>query len=115
LPRVVFARRRVWLGFSLALGALFFVGALGIQLRSSQKLPGAEMGSFADGDETIIPAQVTRQGETSAAGFGGWRESIDVETEEVGSGSAAQAIRARLRLVCGSGRCSTPWGRLGWR
>jgi competence protein ComEC len=93
-----FARRRVWLGFSLALGALFFIGALGIQLRSEEKVPGLEIGAFADGDKTFVTAHVTRQGEIRAAGFGGWRESIDLETEEVGAGESARAIRAGLRL-----------------
>jgi len=93
-----FSRRRVWLGFSLALAALFFVGALGIQLRNGEKLPGAEIGAFADGGETIVTAHVTRQSEIRAAGFGGWRESIDLETEEVGAGEAARAIHAGLRL-----------------
>jgi competence protein ComEC len=93
-----FARRRVWLGFSLALGALFFIGALGIQLRSEEKVPGLEIGAFADGDKTFVTAHVTRQGEIRAAGFGGRRESIDLETEEVGAGESARAIRAGLRL-----------------
>jgi uncharacterized protein DUF4131 len=91
-----FARRWVWLGFSL--GALFFIGALGIQLRSEEKVPGMEIGAFADGDETMVTAHVTRQGEIRSAGFGDWRESIDLETEEVGAGESARAIRTGLRL-----------------
>ena len=50
-----FARRRVWLGFALALGALFFVGALEIQLRNTVPLAGGEILDFADGREASSP------------------------------------------------------------
>lgn len=43
-----------------------FIGALGIQLRSEEKVPGLEIGAFADGDETFVTAHVTRQGEIRA-------------------------------------------------
>ena len=46
----------------------------------------------------MVTAHVTRQGEIRSAEFGGWRESIDLETEEVGAGESARAIRTGLRL-----------------
>ena len=93
-----FARRRVWLGFALALGALFFVGALEIQLRNTVPLAGGEILHFADGREAFITAHVTREGEIRAGSYGGSRQSIDVETEEVRDGEATREIQAGLRL-----------------
>jgi competence protein ComEC len=94
-----FARRRWWLAFSLALGALLFVGALEIQLRNSERLPGGEILSFADGTESTVTAHVTRQGEIREAGYGGWRETLDLETEEIASDRDPRQIRAGLRLT----------------
>jgi Domain of unknown function (DUF4131)/Competence protein len=88
----------VWLGFGLALGLLFFVGALEIQLRTSAPLAGREFLHFADGRETIIPAHVTHEGEIRAGSYGGSRQSIDVETEQVWDGDAGSTIHAGLRL-----------------
>jgi hypothetical protein len=85
---------RVWLGFGLALGLLFFVGALEIQLRTSAPLAGREFLHFADGRETIIPAHVTHEGEIRAGSYGGSRQSIDVETEQVCDGDAGSTIHA---------------------
>jgi competence protein ComEC len=98
-----FARRRVGLGFALALGALFLVGALAIQLRNAEQAreagtADAMIGAFADGQETMVTAHVTRQGEIRASGFGGWRQSIDLETEEIGAGAEARLAHAGLRL-----------------
>jgi hypothetical protein len=41
---------------------------------------------------------VTHEGEVREAGFGGLRQSIDVETEAVTAGMETQAVRAGLRL-----------------
>ena len=83
----------------MALGALFFVGALEIQLRNSERLPGGEILSFADGTERTVTAHVTREGEIREAGYGGWRETLDLETEEIASDRDPRQIRAGLRLT----------------
>jgi competence protein ComEC len=93
-----FRRRRVWLGFALALGALFVVGALEMQLRSSVPVSGGEILAFADGRETVITAHVTHEGEIRAGSYGGSRQSIDVETEEIRGGEGVSTIHAGLRL-----------------
>jgi competence protein ComEC len=93
-----FARRRVWLGFGLALGALFFVGALEIQQRNAQQFPGGEILAFADGDETIVTAHVTHEGEIRPGSYGGSRQSIDVATEDLNASGTTRKIRAGLRL-----------------
>jgi competence protein ComEC len=93
-----YVRRRWWLAFFLALGALFFVGALEIQLRDSQRPPGIEILSFADRTETLVTAHVTREGEIREAGYGGLRETLDLETEEIASGPGLRQVHAGLRL-----------------
>ena len=95
---VYLSRRRKWLSFALALGALFFVGALEIQLRNSEPLPGGQILAFADGRETMITAHVTKQGEIRAGSYGGSRQSIDLETEEICDGENMLPIHAGLRL-----------------
>jgi competence protein ComEC len=94
-----FTRRRWWLAFPLALGALFFVGALEIHLRNSERVPGVEILSCADGANTNVTAHVTREGEIREAGYGGWRETLEVETEEIASDRDPRPIRAGLRLT----------------
>ena len=93
-----FVPKRVWLGFSLALGALFFVGVLQIQLRNSVPVSDGGIGMFAGGDEVTVTAHVIRQGEVREAGFGGWRETIDVETDEISAEGSVTPVRAGLRL-----------------
>jgi len=93
-----FRRRRIAFGFALALGALFFVGALGIQLRKGEQVPGGEILAFANGDETMVTAHVMHGGEIRAGSYGGSRQTIDVETEEIQTDEGNRAIRAGLRL-----------------
>lgn len=42
---------------------------------------------------------MTREGEIREAGYGGWRETLDVETEEIASDRDPRPIRAGLRLT----------------
>jgi predicted membrane metal-binding protein len=93
-----YVRRRWWCAFPLALGALFSVGALEIQLRDSERLPGTEVLPIADGSETMVTAHVIREGEIREAGYGGLRETLDLETEEIASGHGFHHIRSGLRL-----------------
>lgn len=72
--------------------------ALEIQQRNAQQLPGGEILAFADGDETIVTAHVTHEGEIRPGSYGGSRQSIDVETEEVNASGTTRKIRAGLRL-----------------
>jgi competence protein ComEC len=90
------AMRRRWLSFSLALGAMFFVGALAIQLRIAQ---GSDAPVVCSGTgPAVVTAHVTREGELREAAFGGWRQVIEVETEAIGEGPAALSLRVGLRL-----------------
>lgn len=54
--------------------------------------------AVADGGAVVVTAHVTNEGEVREAGFGGLRQSVDVETEAVTAGMERQAVRAGLRL-----------------
>jgi competence protein ComEC len=95
---IYFSRRRWRLAFPLALGALFFTGALELQLQSSNRPSSEGVVAFADGQEVTVTAHVIHEGEIREAGFGGLRQSLDVETEDVGSGTSASARRTTIRL-----------------
>ena len=93
-----YVSRRVWLAFALGLGALFFTGALAIQASTVRGPSDDGALAFADGKEVIVTAHVTHEGEIRSAGFGGTRQSVDVETEELTNGDTRLAVRAGLRL-----------------
>lgn len=93
-----FVRRRVWLALPLALGAILFTGALAIQMRNSRGPSDDGVLAFADGLETSVTAHVTHEGEIRETALGGLRQSVDVETEEIGSGAETHKARARMRL-----------------
>ena len=102
-----FSRRRPGLGWLVVLGALFFTGAFHIQLRIAAARPDTGIGSFADQQQRQIIGHVVRDGRTQHAGLGEWRQTLDVETEQVQtiSGSWA-AVRSRLRLSIYSPRAN---------
>ncbi len=94
-----FVRRRIWLAFPLALGVLFFTGAFAIQQRTSQAQSDNRVLAFAEGEEVLVTGHVKHEGETREAGFGGLRQSVDIETEEVTRGANTLTARDGLRLA----------------
>ena len=68
-PLDIFSRRRTWLGFALALGALFFVGAFGIQCATRRDFRAARSVHSQTEDGAIVTAHVTQEGEIRAAGL----------------------------------------------
>jgi len=91
-----FVRRRLWLAYGLALGAMFFVGALTIQLRTAQ---GSEVLPLSVSNEPVqLMAHVIKEGEVRDSGFGGFRQVIDVETEGITQGEVFQRLQLGLRL-----------------
>ncbi len=94
-----FARRRSWLGWSLALGALFLAGALHIQAQGASAHLDASIQPYADQPELRITAHVTRDGRLQQGGVNEIRQTIDVETEEVQSAAGqSEAIHSGIRL-----------------
>jgi Domain of unknown function (DUF4131) len=91
-------RERAMLAKTLALGALFLLGALTIQIRNNGNSPTAEILKFDDGQEVLITAHVIAEGQIAEAGFGGVRQSIDVETEEIASEGKIVNVKSGIRL-----------------
>ena len=94
-------RERGTMAKILALGALFLMGALTIQIRGNGDSPNAEILRFDDGQEVLITAHAIAEGYIAEAGFGGLRQSIDVETEEIASKAKTVPVKSGMRLgIC---------------
>ena len=92
-----FTNRRRWLSFSLAMGAMLFVGALAIQLCIAK---GIYVPPIPSGTEpAVVTAHVIKQGEIRQSAFGGLRQMVEVETETIEQGSETQPLHAGLRLA----------------
>lgn len=63
-----FRRRWIWLGFVLALTAFGVLGALSIQMRSSQATVDWRALALADGREVLVTGRVIKEGEIRAEG-----------------------------------------------
>jgi competence protein ComEC len=80
-----FVRHRVHSAYFLALGALFFAGALHLQLHNAAPPTATSLASnsFLTDRELQITAHVTRDGRLRPGAVGGTRQVLDVETEDV--------------------------------
>ena len=93
-----FVRRRALLAKTLALSAWFLFGAFLIQVRG-RPANDARLAELADGRSVMVTAHVIREGYARAAGPRSIRRTIDVESEEIGNGGNAAAMRAGIRLT----------------
>ena len=91
-------RRRPSWAFALACGALVLLGAFVIQGRGPPAV-NTEILRFADGNEVTLTAHVTRDGYRREGGFGGDRQVLDVESEQLRTAAAQEDVRAGLRLT----------------
>lgn len=91
-------RRRPRCSLALACAALAFLGAFAVQARGPVTV-NTEILRFADGGEVTLTAHVTRDGFLREGGFGADRQVLEVESEQIRAGSAAETIRAGLRLT----------------
>jgi competence protein ComEC len=93
-----FLRRRVYLARALGLCALFVSGALTVQVRVKNDSGNATLTQFTDGDDVIVTAHVTREGNRRGTGFDEGRQVLDVETEQISSGDQTVDLAAGLRI-----------------
>ncbi len=80
----------------LAIAVWFWLGAVNIQLR--QNPPVLDITGFANRQEILVTAHVIHEGYLREAGFGGMRQSLDVETEEIKTAIASSDIKFRIRI-----------------
>ena len=90
-------RRRTWIAKAMALGTLFLLGALNVQVRRPVT-PPSPAPPFADGREVVVTAHVIAEGNIRNAGPGGIRQAIDVQTEEISSDDVTAHIASGVRL-----------------
>ncbi len=91
-------RRRGRLGFIVGLGALLFLGALMVQVRSPDDAGNSGGPRFADGTEVMVTAHVTKEGSLQEDGAGSVRQRIEVETEQITRGGENFAVNSGLRI-----------------
>lgn len=93
---VYFLRRRPGFSRLLACGAFVFSGSLAFQT-CSPNIHSAEIWP-ADGSETEVIAHVVSEGNVQADGPGSLHQRVDLESEQLGSGSIAQKALIGIRL-----------------
>jgi len=94
-----FIPRRKWLATALALGTFFLAGALHIQLRRPANPPDISLHPFADEQQVVMTAHVTREGGFREASLNETRQSVDVETEEIATDDGSRIlIHSGVRL-----------------
>jgi competence protein ComEC len=107
-----FARRREWLGVSLALGAFFLAGALHVQLRAPATLD-TSLQPFANGAPVEITAHVIREGRLRATSPNESGQSLDIETEQLITEEGTRIpVHAGIRLGIYSDQSRSPVMRL---
>ena len=94
-------RRRSVLSSVLALASFFLAGALTIQIRGSGA--GDSQVWFGDGQELFVTAHVIAEGNLQSDAPGSVHQRLDVETEQIESGTETRQVRAGVRLNIYSG------------
>jgi hypothetical protein len=92
---VFFLRRKPAFAFALTLFAFVFAGALAIQTHIY--VPDSPQW-LGDGDEVVITAHVTGEGNLQSDDPGSLRQHVDLETEQIESQAQARNLAVGLRL-----------------
>jgi len=98
LAATFFLAKRAWLAKGLALGAWFLAGALLIQIHNSPTTD-PRLSEVTDGRAVMLTGHIIREGYAHDASPGATRQSIDVETEEIGSEGVSWPIKTGVRLT----------------
>jgi competence protein ComEC len=91
-------RRRPCAAFALGLSTLFVTGALMMQVRAPENHGSADILTFADGRDLVVTAHVTKEGYVREKIPSDAQQRLDLETEQIETGSATFAIRSGLRV-----------------
>lgn len=94
-----FASRRSHLGHLLALAAFFLIGALYVQVRGAATRLDTSIQPYANREELQITAHVVRDGRLQPAGREEFRQSADVEADEITTDTGENfPVHSRIRL-----------------
>lgn len=93
---VYFLKHRPRAAAVIAIGVWFCLGAINVQVHSRPEIP--DILRFADRSEVLVTAHVIHEGYLREAGFGGLRQQIEVETEEVHTESETMQAPFKIRL-----------------
>jgi competence protein ComEC len=91
-------RRRGRPAFIVGLGAIFFLGALMVQVHAPSDESSSGVLQFADGSEVIITAHVTKEGVSERDGPDSIRQRIEVETEQITKDNEDLGVKSGLRV-----------------
>ena len=94
-----FASRRSRFGWMLALSAFFLAGALHIQLRQAAPCLDTSITPYANGEVLELVGHVVRDGRVQPSGQTEFRQSLDLETENIRTDAGATLpVHSRIRL-----------------
>jgi len=96
---VYFLRRRVWLGWALALASVFALGALQLELQQLISRPDTGIQPYTDGRPLQITAHVLHDGRVQPGRDGEARQTVDVQSEEITDSGQSLAIHSGMRLT----------------
>ena len=94
---VYFGKGRPRLASFIAIGVWFCLGALNVQVHKRSLLP--DISRFGDRSDVLVTAHVIHEGYLREAGFGGLRQQIDLETEEIQADSENTQTQFNIRLA----------------
>ena len=80
----------------VGLATLFLLGALLVQVRVPSEDPGSDLLRFADGTEVMVTAHVTKEGMPQEDVAGGFRQRLEVETEQIARENEISAVKGGL-------------------
>ena len=75
------------------------MGALAIQVHNSRPPSDDRVLDFSGDEEVLVTGHVIRDGTVRVAGFGGVRQSVDVETEQITRQEKTTEVRTGVRLA----------------
>jgi competence protein ComEC len=103
-----FRRRSIFLAWPLALLAVFVVGILNVDLKTSSNVLDKSLLPFAYGPEVEMTAHVTKEGRVLKTSSGEMRQSLDVKSEEIIAANGERTFVGRgVRLSIYSARANS--------
>jgi competence protein ComEC len=94
-----FIRGRAGFGWALALGAFLLAGAFHVQVRSAGPRLDTSIQAYADRQPVQIVAHVFKDGRLRQDGPNTFRQTLDIETEEIqGESGQVVPVHSRVRL-----------------